>query len=78
VSLVDPETLRFAATLVCESCRLFATGGAENEDRAIVPTKPPQKMTGSKYLYWHKGRDGYRPVEWPCQAASIWAYLESA
>jgi hypothetical protein len=72
------DSLRLAATLVCEACRLYATGGAENEDGAIVPTKPPHKVTGSKYLFWHLGLDGHRPAEWPCQAARIWAYLESA
>lgn len=72
----DAATLRFAATLVCESCRLYATGGAENEDRAIVPIEPPHRETDSKYLFWHRGRDGHRPVEWPCGAEDIWAYLE--
>ena len=72
----DVDALRFAATLVCESCRLYATGGADNEDRAIVPTELPHKAINSKYLYWHRGLDEQRTVEWPCQAEDIWAYLE--
>ena len=72
------DSLRLAATLVCESCRLFATGGAENVDRAIVPTALPHKVLGSRYLYWHRGLDDARWREWPCGAADIWEYLERA
>jgi len=71
----DADSLRFAATLVCGACRLFADS-SDNEDRAIVPSAFPHRVLGSKYLYWHQGRDGHRPVEWPCAAADIWEYLE--
>lgn len=72
----DADSLRFAATLVCESCRLYATDGAENEDNAIVPTQLPHKVAGSKWRYWHRGLDVGHWAEWPCGAADIWEYLE--
>jgi hypothetical protein len=70
-----PDSLIFAATLICESCRLYETGGSENEDRAIVPTGRPREVTQSRVKFWHYGPDDGHQAEWPCQASPIWEYL---
>ena len=72
----DPETLRFAATLVCGACRAYAdpTNEAATED-CVVPSAPPHRVPNSKYRYWHRGLDEQTWHEWPCAAEDIWEYL---
>lgn len=80
VNPVDPETLRFAATLMCMSCRRFATGvapGAGSDGQAIdvvesffaryptvLPSEPPHEVPKSKTSFWHRGIDDDRRVFW--------------
>lgn len=70
----DAESLRFAATLMCPSCRAFSGKPSEY----VVPTEPPHRVANSSYPFWHRGIDAGFQREWPCDASPIWEYLETA
>lgn len=78
---VDPDTLRFAAALVCASCQAYAAAagleyGKIATQKNATPTALPHEVERSAYRFWHRGMDGCRPVEWPCNASTIWVFLK--